>query len=235
MRKNSEPIQSISFSGCAWFLTYHLGVIRAVKRHQSTEDLICLGASSGSVAATVLAADMDPERVFEKVCEFMDHASKRRMGPVGSMSRYVRTGLKELLPPTAYQDVGERLKISISELPLVKNKILPQKPLKSNKELTKIIMGSCYIPIYYERPVLYRGKPLVDGGLTDNVPILNDQTVTVSPKPSLQSRPIDIGPKNERHLKYSLFPRREIIVDLYQQGFNDGEAYLSNPEEKDAG
>jgi hypothetical protein len=45
------------------------------------------------------------------------------------------------------------------------------------------VLCSCYIPVYYEQPRLYKGLVVVDGGFSDNMPVAPGctPTVTVSP------------------------------------------------------
>ena len=51
----------------------------------------------------------------------------------------------------------------------------------SDEDLVKACLASCYIPIYYEAPVLFREQVCIDGGATDNQPTFDSSTVCVSP------------------------------------------------------
>ena len=224
-------VDSISFSGCSWHLTYHIGVVNYLQTNH-IKCHVALGASSGSLAGIVLTTGIKAQDTLEFCLEMSNNAAKRKLGPVGKMSRYVRGGLNELLPEDAYLSAQGRLKVSITELPLFRNRIYPLEPIQNNQELMQIALGSCYIPIYYEKPIFIKGKPVIDGGATDNLPILDQSTITVSPKPSLQSKKTDIGPKVEPEFRSSMFPDNTVMKDLFLQGYADAKRFFDEKSKK---
>jgi predicted acylesterase/phospholipase RssA len=42
---------------------------------------------------------------------------------------------------------------------------------REEKDFVEPLLGSCFFPLLYGRPVLIRGQWLVDGGLKDNLPV----------------------------------------------------------------
>ena len=221
--------KSISFSGCAWHLGYHFGVIRFIQ--ESKIDIHhAMGASSGSLAAILLLSEVEAEKGMKLLFEMAQESKNHLLGPFGHMTRFVKRGLKELLPDEAYRHLNGRLGISITLMPFFTNHIYPKKSLESNNELVNLALASCYIPIYYEKPVLVGRRPAIDGGLSDNLPTLNKKTITVSPTPSLQSRKIHIGPpkSEEKSLKEALFPKKETLSSLYSRGYNDARKFFED-------
>jgi hypothetical protein len=224
------PPQSFSFSGCAWLVAYHFGVGRVLQRRTDTSRHVYLGTSSGAIAAAVLAVGVDCDDAFGRLISLAHAASTRRLGPAGLMSRFVRTSLEDLIPEQGHQALFGRLHVSVTELPRVRNRILPRAPFASREELICVILASCYIPLYYERPVLLGGRPYVDGGLTDNQPVLGASTITVSPTGASRGRArIDITPARPPALRHALLPDPEVMIDVYDAGRADAELFLASP------
>jgi hypothetical protein len=219
-------LSSLSFCGCAWLFTYHLGVGAALTRSCDFTGTKFLGASSGAIAAVALASGVDMLAGLELALSLVKDARRRWLGPVGKMTRYVSQGLMRILPDDAFQKVDQRVICSVTRLPTFKNELLPLSGLTDNRQLVQRVLASCYIPLYYEKPIFIGRKAYLDGGATNNMPRLNGSTVTVSPTPSLQSSRVDIGPLIEPAFRYALFPKTSVLRDLYQKGEEDGMKYL---------
>eukprot|EP00854_Cymbomonas_tetramitiformis_P018662 gene18662-22281_t len=120
------------------------------------------------------------------------------------MSQYIRTALETHLPLDAHERATGRLLISNTYLSCG---VIPRFQLtqtfKSRAELIEILLGSCYIPFYYESPVLTQGRLWLDGGLKDNLPCIDHTTLTISPF----FEHADISPNANYRLADALFPR----------------------------
>lgn len=221
------PLPSISFCGCAWLMSYHLGVIDAAREVCDLSRTKFLGASSGSLAAILAASGIQTADALDFIITMARDAESRWFGPFGRMSRTVAAGLRRLMPEDTYLRVQGRVYISVTRLPTLRNLLLPERELRSNEELLHIALASCYIPLYYERPVFYGGFPALDGGASDNVPQLDAHTVLVSPSPSAQRKRVDIFPKEEPPLLTSLLPRVKVVERLFEQGREDGREFFT--------
>ncbi|ATB43438.1 transport-secretion protein 2.2 [Cystobacter fuscus] len=221
------PLPSISFSGCAWLISYHLGVIDVAREVCDLSRTTFLGASSGSLAAILAAAEIKTADALDFIITMVRDVEPRWLGPFGRMSQTVTAGLRRLMPEDTYLRVRGRVYISVTRLPTLRNLLLPERELRSNEELLRIALASCYIPLYYERPVFYGGFPALDGGASNNLPQLDAHTVLVSPTPSFQRKRLDIFPKEEPPLITALLPRVTIVERLFEQGREDGLAFFT--------
>lgn len=220
---------AFSFSGCAWLVAYHFGVGHVLQRRTDPARHVYLGASSGSIAALVLAAGVDCDEAFARLLTLARSSAQRRLGPAGRMSDFVRSSLEAMIPEKAHESLFGRLHVSITELPRLRNRRLPAAPFVSRKELINAILASCYIPFYYERPVLVGARPCIDGGLSDNQPVLNANTITVSPTGSrvvaTGARPM-ITPSVPFARRDAFLPDPEVMLDVYEAGRADSAAYF---------
>ncbi len=216
-----RPRTSLSFAGCAWLLPYHLGVIAAWRMQGRLEHAEFLGASSGALAATIAAVGIAPERILERVLFFAKDSEDRRLGPAGRMSRYVREGLRGELPHDAPGLARGRLKISVTVLPTLRHELVDAGDCHDNEDLIHLLLGSCYIPLYYEKPVRWQGRWLIDGGVRNNQPKTGPHTITVSPFPSAHIRPDYAPPRRD-----VLMPHQGRMEDLFHRGQRDGERFL---------
>ncbi|XP_075930385.1 1-acylglycerol-3-phosphate O-acyltransferase Pnpla3-like [Petromyzon marinus] len=92
-----------------------------------------------------------------------------------------RDGIEALLPEDAHKRAEGRLHISISSARSGHNRIVSS--YGSRQELVQVILASSFIPFYAGlEPVTYDGECWFDGGLTNNLPVLErGRTITVSP------------------------------------------------------
>lgn len=228
---------SISFVGCSWLMVYHVGVVRALVEHGlvDNERTILLGSSSGSIIAAAVVCGVSLQDCMALVEEMANDGSlhRRVCGPVGRMSHYVRQGLQRCLPEDAHQRASGRLYISTTSYETRHGKSHLQNHLisefSSREDLINLILASCYIPGYYESPVRCktRGMFFLDGGLTNNQPVLKG-TLTVSPyagtaiiSPSTQDPTWKFDP-----LDRLLPPHIDQLYAYERQGFRDTQRML---------
>lgn len=215
---------TLSFAGCSWLLTYHFGVVRFIQENLSLKGLRFAGASSGSVAALVLATGLPAQEAYDFAREMAIDAQDRRFGPVGRMSRYLHGGLDQLLPKDCVKKASGRLIVSVTELPRFRNRLVTVNAPMTREELILLIRASCYIPIYYERPVRMNGRYYVDGGLTNNLPNPGGEVISVSPTRRFQAG-VHIAPAVPPSIKHAFFPDPNILKTLYRQGYEDAAQY----------
>ena len=155
----------------------------------------------------------------------------------GIMTQIVRQGITSVMPHDAHARATGRLFVSIS-VPTSLRQWLSHGPLvnrlvstfRNNDELIDALLASCYIPVYYERPALFKGTVVLDGGLTDNLPVspLHPHvTVTVSPN---EQHDADVRPPESRVYPewFSLFPTNaQDLEAIRQDGYVHMAMYMS--------
>jgi len=187
-----------------------------------------LGTSSGAVVATILACGIQAEEGFDIARELARDARKRWLGPFGRMSRYLRSGLERRLPADAHLLSKGRLYISVTEFPGFKNRLFKAELATSKQDLMQMILASCYLPLYYERPVRFQGRWYLDGCFTDNCPRLDAATITVSPKSGWSSVGSHISPASEPHWRYAFIPDEALMRELFRKGEEDCARFLES-------
>jgi NTE family protein len=161
----------IAFEGCACRAAFHAGVAAALAEAKVPVTLTA-GASSGSLCAAAVAAGRShelPER-FRALGDRSIICLRRVLwnrSPF-DMSYLVRTAVLEALGTVD-------LRQQPIEALVVATRVRGLKPVvyssKTEPALLEPLLGSCFVPLLYGRPVRVRGEWLVDGGLTDNLPI----------------------------------------------------------------
>ena len=214
-----RPCLSFSFSGSYWMLSYQLGAAQCLKDYikpHLLNDCIFLGSSSGSIIASLLALQVDLVQFKDYIISATVNHAQRFLGPVCSIEDIIRQYLEKNLP----NDIScaqSRVYISLTSFPSLQNKLANQ--FSSQKDLIDHIMASCYIPLYNETPVCLDGQLYLNGMFSNNIPILNNYTVSISPFQNT-----NISPNYDRYsLHQSLFPssNEAIYKSMYQDGYQD--------------
>jgi NTE family protein len=164
---------AVAFEGCACRAAFHAGVAAALSE-RALPIALTAGASSGSLIAVGVAAGRGAELpAIWRALGGRSIVSWRRMVHNRSpfdMSHLVRTTLEAtlggasadlrahpveaLVTATRLRDLG-RIVFSTRQEP----------------DMLPPLLGSCFFPVLYGRPVRVRGQLLVDGGLVDNLPL----------------------------------------------------------------
>uniref|UniRef100_A0A1A9X120 triacylglycerol lipase n=1 Tax=Glossina brevipalpis TaxID=37001 RepID=A0A1A9X120_9MUSC len=176
----------------------------------------------------------------------VNEARRHSLGPF-SPSFNIQTclfeGLQKHLPEDAHKRVSGRLHISMTRVYDGKNVIVSE--FNSRDELLQALLCACFIPGFSGiLPPRFRGVRYMDGAFSDNLPILDENTITVSPFcgesdicPRDQSSQlfhlnwantsIEISRQNINRFVRILFPPRpEFLSKFCQQGFDDALQFL---------
>lgn len=228
--KRLQPKLSYSFAGCAWLFPYHLGVIDALQQHPATKRAVFLGASSGALAALVASLGLEPRAMLRETEYFAKECQGRFLGPTGRMSRYVTDGLARHLPADACERVRDRLWVSVTHWPTLRHQLVPANSCQDSKELVTLILGSCYIPLYYEKPVRWKKFWLIDGGIKNNQPSLDPFTIKVSPwrDSGQKQKRADIRPDHPLSYRETLLPDVRRLSHIFSLGQAAGHRFLKN-------
>lgn len=176
----------------------------------------------------------------------VNEARRHSLGPF-SPSFNIQTclleGLQKHLPDDAHKRVSGRLHISLTRVYDGKNVIISE--FASREEVLQALLCACFIPGFSGiLPPRFRGVRYMDGAFSDNLPILDENTITVSPFcgesdicPRDQSSQlfhlnwantsIEISRQNVNRFVRILFPpRAEFLSKFCQQGFDDALQFL---------
>ncbi|CAH8496277.1 unnamed protein product [Heterobilharzia americana] len=108
---------------------------------------------AGAIAAACLVCDLDIDVCIQYFCKIVENAKQYTLGPF-----------------------DPRFKINAHIL--CSNRL----SFKDKEELIKALLCSAYIPIFSGFvPLTFRGQLVLDGGLSDNLLNINQQTIKVSP------------------------------------------------------
>ncbi|XP_033124412.1 patatin-like phospholipase domain-containing protein 2 [Anneissia japonica] len=237
----------VSFAGCGFLGVYHIGVASAFRQYAPHLIQKACGASAGALAACILTCDMELGSITQDVLNMARRARSRTLGPLHpsfNIQQILKDGLIRVLPFDAYKKVSGNIFISLTRLSDRKNVIISE--FDSNEDLIQVLLCSAFIPFYSGIiPPSYKGVKYVDGGISDNLPSLGDDTITVSPfsgesdicppsddfssylQLSLSNTYIQITPSNLYRLSRALFPPDpEILRKMCEQGFDDTLKYL---------
>ncbi|VDK71667.1 unnamed protein product [Litomosoides sigmodontis] len=175
---------SLSLSGCGFLGIYHAGVCAAIKEYvpQLLQNQIS-GASAGSIIAAGIVCDVC---ISQATSLFLSVVSEARSYTFGVLNRdfdlmkLVRVKLNAILPSNAHELCTGRLRISVTRFSDMENIILDE--FRTKDELVDAICCSCFIPVYggFVYPT-FRDEIYIDGGATDNQPVIDVDTITVSP------------------------------------------------------
>ncbi len=165
------PMEAIAFEGCACRAAFHAGVAAALDE-AGVRPRLTGGASSGSIIAVGVAAGLARElpsrwRAFGGR-SIVSLRRARWNRSLFDMSHIVRSALVEVLD-------GVDLRRAPVEALVTATRLRDLSPMvfssREEPDLVAPVLGSCFIPVLYGRPVRLRGALLVDGGVTDNLPV----------------------------------------------------------------
>jgi patatin-like phospholipase domain-containing protein 2 len=136
-----------------------------------------------------------------------------------------------------------KLHISLTRVYDGKNVIVSQ--YNSREDLLQALLCACFIPMFSGLlPPRFHGIRYMDGAFSDNLPLLDENTVTVSPfcgesdicprDNSAQmfhlnwaNTSIEVSKQNMNRFARILFPPKpEILSNMCQRGFDDGLRFL---------
>lgn len=176
----------------------------------------------------------------------VNEARSHSLGPF-SPSFNIQTslleGLQKFLPADAHERVNGRLHVSLTRTYDGKNIIVSQ--FDSREDLLQALLCACFIPGFSGiLPPRFQGVRYMDGAFSDNLPVLDENTVTVSPFcgesdicPRDQSAQlfhvnwantsIELSRQNINRFVRILFPPKpEVLSNMCQQGFDDALQFL---------
>ncbi|XP_054158375.1 patatin-like phospholipase domain-containing protein 2 [Oppia nitens] len=254
--KTNNDQMSISFAGCGFLGLYHIGVASCLKNYAPVGNrTLLVGTSAGALAATSMCLNLSLVDVAATILSVATDARTRSLGafdPSFDVNRILHDKLDSMLPNDCHTQANGRLVIGMTRVADGKNVLISQ--FDSKQDLIDAIKCSSFIPLWSGiLPPKFQGIAYIDGGFTDNLPVIDKHTITVTPF-SGQSDicPLDdmddnnINNKTNNSSLYglnmanfsltltnlyrgirTLFPAHpEAISRVCQQGFDDALRYL---------
>ncbi|XP_050092419.1 1-acylglycerol-3-phosphate O-acyltransferase Pnpla3-like isoform X2 [Anopheles aquasalis] len=238
---------NLSFAGCGFLGIYHVGVAVAFKKYAPHLLLHRIsGASAGSLAACCLLCDMPLGEMTSDFFRVVNEARSHSLGPFSprfNIQTCLLEGLQKFLPADAHERVNGKLHISLTRVYDGKNVIVSQ--FNSREDLLQALLCACFIPVFSGLlPPRFHGVRYMDGAFSDNLPTLDENTVTVSPfcgesdicprdnssqmfHVNWANTSIELSKENINRFGRILFPPKpEILSSFCQQGFDDALNFL---------
>lgn len=246
---------NVSFSGCGFLGMYHIGVLARLREGQvSNQDPFviqsALGASAGALAATALMLELPPMTLKAKLMEMTQQVkSLGFFGPFHPNFDALELFEKELnalLPSDAHLKASNKVYISLTD-GTMNNVIVSQ--YSTFQELKEALICSCFLPGFssWKKVPTYKDKPYLDGGFSNNQPVLHeDSTLRVSPfsggshispkdgpeesRPFVSKRGGEVINLTSINMKrfYGMIMPPENLDDLFGQGYNQAEVFLKS-------
>jgi len=238
----------VSFSGCGFLGLYHVGVASCLKTYAPQIYVSKVsGASAGSMAALALLADLPLGDMTSQVLKIATEARKCTLGPFSpsfNINQILLDGLQNILPDDVHEKVNGKLHVSLTKVYDGKNLLV--NAFSSKQEVIDVILASAFIPIFSGwLPPRYRGVRVIDGGYSDNLPVLDTNTITVSPfcgnsdicpqddyiltvlQVQIAGTSIEMSKDNMIRLSRVLLPPDPEVLSKYcKQGFEDALRFL---------
>ncbi|KAK2586505.1 hypothetical protein KPH14_011400 [Odynerus spinipes] len=238
---------NLSFAGCGFLGIYHVGVAVCFKKYAPHLLLDKIsGASAGAIAACCLLCDLPLGEITSNVLRVAREARQRTLGPFSpsfNVQDILLESLQKFLPDDAHIRVNGKLHISLTRVYDGKNVIVSQ--FNSKEDLLQALLASSFIPLFSGiLPPRFHGIRYMDGGFSDNLPTLDENTITVSPfcgesdicprdissqlfHVNVANTSIELSRQNIYRFARILFPPNpEILSNMCKQGFDDALRFL---------
>ncbi|XP_050303227.1 1-acylglycerol-3-phosphate O-acyltransferase Pnpla3-like isoform X3 [Anthonomus grandis grandis] len=238
---------NLSFAGCGFLGLYHVGVACCFRKYAPHLLLNKIsGASAGAIAACCLLLDLPIGQTTSDILRVATEARKRSLGPFNpsfNIHQLLLEGLEKFLPDDAHIRVSGKLHISLTRVYDGKNVLVTQ--FDTREELIQALLASSFIPIFSGLfPPKFKGVRYMDGGYSDNLPTLDENTITVSPfcgesdicprddssqlfHINIANTSIELSKHNIYRMVRILFPPPpETLANMCKQGFDDALRFL---------
>ncbi|KAH9629070.1 hypothetical protein HF086_011333 [Spodoptera exigua] len=238
---------NLSFAGCGFLGIYHVGVAVCFKKYAPHLLLGKIsGASFGALSACCLLCDLPIGEITTDVLRVVSEARAGSLGPFSpsfNIQNVLLEGMQKYLPHDVHKIVSGKLHISLTRVYDGKNVIVSEFPTR--EDLLQALLASCFVPVFSGLlPPRFHGIRYMDGGFSDNLPVLDENTITVSPfcgesdicprdlssqlfHVNLANTSIELSKQNMNRFARILFPPKpEVLSNMCKQGFDDALRFL---------
>ncbi|XP_023011944.1 1-acylglycerol-3-phosphate O-acyltransferase Pnpla3 isoform X2 [Leptinotarsa decemlineata] len=238
---------NLSFAGCGFLGIYHVGVACCFRKYAPHLLLDKIsGASAGAIAACCLICDLPIGDMTSDVLRVITEARSRSLGafsPSFNIHKLLMENLEKFLPDDAHIRCSGKLHVSLTRVWDGKNVVLSH--FDSRDELIQALLASAFIPFFSGLlPPKFKGVRYMDGGASNNLPTLDENTITVSPfcgesdicprddssqlfHINVANTSIELSKHNIYRMLRILFPPKpEVLSNMCKQGFDDALRFL---------
>ncbi|KAL0839903.1 hypothetical protein ABMA28_016522 [Loxostege sticticalis] len=238
---------NLSFAGCGFLGIYHVGVAVCFKKYAPHLLLGKIsGASFGALSACCLLCDLPIGELTSDVLRVVGEARAGSLGPFSpsfNIQNVLLEGMEKYLPHDVHKIVSGKLHISLTRVYDGQNVIVSEFPTR--EDLLQALLASCFVPVFSGLlPPRFHGIRYMDGGFSDNLPVLDENTITVSPfcgesdicprdlssqlfHVNLANTSIELSKQNMNRFARILFPPKpETLSNMCKQGFDDALRFL---------
>lgn len=243
-----ETGENLSFCGCGFLGIYHVGVATSFRQYAPhLSNYKVSGSSAGALAAVAhICGDVTLAQAASDFLRTAIEARSRSLGPFHpafDINAILTESLQRGLPEDVHLRASGRLHVSLTRVYDGENVIINK--FDSKEDVIQAIICSCFIPFWSGIVApKYKGITYTDGGFSNNLLILDDKTITVSPFAgeadicpqddsnnlisfSLSNTSVSLTPHNLYRVSNALMPPpTEFLTELCARGFADGIRFL---------
>lgn len=247
-RSKEQLGENLSFCGCGFLGIYHVGVASCFHEYAPQLSMHKIaGSSAGALVAVAhICGNLQLAYATTDILRVAIDARARALGPFHpsfDINAIISDALERGLPDDVHLRASGKLHISLTRAFDGENVIVNQ--FDSKQDVIQALICSCFIPFWSGlKAPKYKGITYIDGGFSNNLLILDDKTVSVSPfageadicpqddtfnllQVSLSNTSFSISPGNLYRLSHALLPPPpEMLSDLCEQGYADGIRFL---------
>ncbi|CEG48139.1 patatinlike phospholipase [Plasmopara halstedii] len=215
-----ESSLSFSFACGGWLKMYLFGVAKALQKFELEKNARLIGCSAGALTATGLALNCDFDAIRDHVLYRIAPQAHASLASYFRVRTYLRDTLARHCCTHLFETLNESQRLTIVYTSLTSLKSRRVTTFDSAEHLTETLLASCCAPPIAGLPFKLDGEWVMDGGMLDFQPVLDDKTVTISPFYCVGA---DIKPSVYVPMWWALFPPGVRDVEwLYDLGYEDG-------------
>lgn len=173
------PWRSMSFSCGGWLQFYLFGVARALQATGLDKGVTYCGCSAGALAAAGLTLEGDFDAAIEYCKTTCIPEAHGHISGLFRLAEYVSTCIDMLMVPTFRIIAPDALQIAVTRLPWFTPVRIVEHP--TAEDLKQSLLASA--AAFPAAPIVFHTRfgICIDGGLSDFQPIVDADTITVSP------------------------------------------------------
>jgi hypothetical protein len=225
MENNNQPSRrperprSFSFACSGWLKTYMFGVSKALQELGLDTDAVMLGSSGGSLAALGLCLSCDFDAMMRGIVHELAPSARSSIRNAFRIRGYLLEAFNRWGNFHKYEELNATKRCVVVYSSISKWRSRRKSTVSSIEDLKQACLASCCAPPIAGFPFRFHGEWVMDGGLMDFQPVLDEHTVTISPLYCMQA---DIKPSQYVPLWWAVYPPEpEQIEWLYNLGKHD--------------
>ncbi|RYH16555.1 hypothetical protein EON65_29900 [archaeon] len=224
VNRGLAPWESMSFACGGWLQFYMFGVAKALQVNNMDKGVKYLGCSAGSLAAVGLVIDGDFDAAVKFCKEYCIPKAYGEINGLFKLSEYVSMCMELCIMPKLKEIPPDTLHVAVTRLPFLQAERVTDH--KNVEELVLTLLASC--AAFPFAPIVNRNNGwYIDGGLSDFQPVLDDETITVSP---FYFTGCHIKPSRYIPLWWTFLPPKsgETVDWIYNLGYEDCVHFLKS-------